>query len=327
MSTKSIIDAIRDALHEEIQRDPRVFIMGEDVGKRGGVFLATQGLVDEFGDARIIDTPLAESSIAGIALGAAFQGMRPIAEIQFSDFIWPTLSQIIGETAKARYGTNGAVTAPLVIRFPYGGGVSGGLYHSQNVEVPFFHTPGLKVLAPTTPYDAKGLLKSAIREDNPIVFLEHKKGYRLVRGEVPDDEYLLPIGPADTKRAGEHVTIVTYGLVLHYCLEAASNLETDDVSVEVIDLPTLRPLDTATIIDSVKKTGKLLIVHEDNLTGGIGAEIAAVVAHEAFEFLDGPIIRLCGPDVPTMPFAKTLEDAYLPTTDKIVNAIQKLAAY
>lgn len=327
MSTKSIIDAIREALHEEIQRDPRVFIMGEDIGKRGGVFLATQGLVDEFGDARIIDTPLAESSIAGIALGAAFQGMRPIAEIQFSDFIWPTLSQIIGETAKARYGTNGAVTAPLVIRFPYGGGVSGGLYHSQNVEVPFFHTPGLKVLAPTTPYDAKGLLKSAIRDDNPIVFLEHKKGYRLVRGEVPDEEYLLPIGPADTKRSGEHVTIVTYGLVLHYCLEAASNLETNDVSVEVIDLPTLRPLDTATIIDSVKKTGKLLIVHEDNLTGGIGAEIAAVVAHEAFEFLDGPIMRLCGPDVPTMPFAKTLEDAYLPTTDKIANAIQKLAAY
>lgn len=327
MSTKSIIDAIREALHEEIQRDPRVFIMGEDIGKRGGVFLATQGLVDEFGDARIIDTPLAESSIAGIALGAAFQGMRPIAEIQFSDFIWPTLSQIIGETAKARYGTNGAVTAPLVIRFPYGGGVSGGLYHSQNVEVPFFHTPGLKVLAPTTPYDAKGLLKSAIRDDNPIVFLEHKKGYRLVRGEVPDEEYLLPIGPADTKRSGKHVTIVTYGLVLHYCLEAASNLETNDVSVEVIDLPTLRPLDTATIIDSVKKTGKLLIVHEDNLTGGIGAEIAAVVAHEAFEFLDGPIMRLCGPDVPTMPFAKTLEDAYLPTTDKIANAIQKLAAY
>ena len=282
---------------------------------------------DRFGDARIIDTPLAESSIAGIALGAAFQGMRPIAEIQFSDFIWPTLSQIIGETAKARYGTNGAVTAPLVIRFPYGGGVSGGLYHSQNVEVPFFHTPGLKVLAPTTPYDAKGLLKSAIRDDNPIVFLEHKKGYRLVRGEVPDEEYLLPIGPADTKRSGKHVTIVTYGLVLHYCLEAASNLETNDVSVEVIDLPTLRPLDTATIIDSVKKTGKLLIVHEDNLTGGIGAEIAADVAHEAFEFLDGPIMRLCGPDVPTMPFAKTLEDAYLPTTDKIANAIQKLAAY
>lgn len=327
MGVKSVIETVREAMREEMRRDPRVFVMGEDIGKRGGVFLATQGFLEEFGPERVIDTPLAEASIAGIALGAAFKGMRPIAEIQFSDFVWPTVNQIIGEAARARYGTNGALTVPLVVRVPYGGGIRGGLYHSQNIEVPFFHTPGLKVITPATPYDAKGLLKAAIRDDNPVVFLEHKKTYRLVRGEVPDEEYVLPIGKAEVKRPGRHMSVVSYGLVLHYCLEAANMVTKEGVEAEVVDLRTLKPLDKETVLESVKKTGKLLIVHEDNLTGGVGAEVAAIAAEEAFEYLDGPITRLCGRDVPTMPFATTLEEAYMPTTDKIVVAIRKLAAY
>jgi 2-oxoisovalerate dehydrogenase E1 component beta subunit len=210
---------------------------------------------------------------------------------------------------------------------PYGGGIRGGLFHSQNVETHFFHTPGLKVVAPSTPYDAKGLLKSAIRDNNPVVFLEHKKTYRLVRGEVPDEEYTLPIGKADVKRIGRNITLVSYGLTLHYCLEAAEVMAAEGVDIEVVDLRTLTPLDTETILDSVKKTGKLAIVHEDNITGGVGAEIAALVAERAFEYLDGPIARICGPDVPTMPFAQTLEDAYMPTGDKIADGLRKLVAY
>ena len=310
-----------------MRRDSKVFVLGEDVGLRGGVFLATQGLMDEFGEARVIDTPLAEASIMGVALGAAFRGMRPVPEVQFSDFIWPAINQLVGEAARTCYGTNGAVQVPMVIRVPYGGGIRGGLFHSQNVEVFFFHTPGLKVVAPATPYDAKGLLKSAIRDNSPVVFLEHKKTYRLVRGEVPDEEYTLPIGIADVKRTGQNITIVTYGLMLHYCLEAAQQVEQDGIDVEVVDLRTLSPLDTDTILNSVKKTGKLLIVHEDNLTGGVGAEVAALAADQAFEYLDGPVRRLCGPDVPTMPFAQTLEDAYMPNTEKIAQALRQQAAY
>ena len=308
-------------------RDSKVFVIGEDVGVRGGVFLATQGLAEQFGNDRIIDAPLAEASIMGIALGAAFRGMRPIPEVQFSDFVWPSVNQLIGEAARTCYGTNGTVPVPMVIRMPYGGGIRGGLFHSQNVETHFFHTPGLKVVAPSTPYDAKGLLKSAIRDNNPVVFLEHKKTYRLVRGEVPDEDYTLPIGKADVKRAGSSITLVSYGLTIHYCLEAAETMAAEGVDVEVIDLRTLTPLDTETVLDSVKRTGKLAVVHEDNITGGVGAEIAAVVADQAFEYLDGPIARICGPDVPTMPFAQTLEDAYMPTADKIADGLRKLAAY
>jgi len=327
VAVKSVIEAIREGLQEEMRRDSKVFVLGEDVGLRGGVFLATQGLMDEFGEARVIDTPLAEASIMGVALGAAFRGMRPIPEVQFSDFIWPAINQLVGEAARTCYGTNGAVQVPMVIRVPYGGGIRGGLFHSQNVEVFFFHTPGLKVIAPATPYDAKGLLKSAIRDNSPVVFLEHKKTYRLVRGEVPDEEYTLPIGVADVKRTGQNITIVTYGLMLHYCLEAAQQVEQDGIDVEVVDLRTLSPLDTDTILNSVKKTGKLLIVHEDNVTGGVGAEVAALAADQAFEYLDGPVRRLCGPDVPTMPFAQTLEDAYMPNTEKIAQALRQQAAY
>ena len=327
MTVKSVIEAVREAIAEEMERDTKVFVIGEDVGIRGGVFLATQGLAERFGNDRIIDAPLAEASIMGIALGAAFRGMRPIPEVQFSDFVWPSINQLIGEAARTCYGTNGAVQVPMVIRMPYGGGIRGGLFHSQNVETHFFHTPGLKVVAPSTPYDAKGLLKSAIRDNNPVVFLEHKKTYRLVRGEVPDEEYTLPIGKADVKRIGSNITLVSYGLTLHYCLEAAEVMAAEGVDIEVVDLRTLTPLDTETILDSVKKTGKLAIVHEDNITGGVGAEIAALVAERAFEYLDGPIARICGPDVPTMPFAQTLEDAYMPTGDKIADGLRKLVAY
>jgi len=314
-------------MREEMHHDTKVFVMGEDVGKRGGVFLSTQGFIEEFGESRVIDTPLAEASIMGIALGAAFRGMRPIPEVQFSDFLWPSINQLVGEAARSCYGTDGKLSVPMVVRIPYGGGIRGGLFHSQNVEALFFHTPGLKVVAPSTPYDAKGLLKSAIRDNNPVIFLEHKKTYRMVRGEVPEAEYLLPIGVADVKRAGSTLTLVSYGLMLHYCLEAAEAVSAEDIDVEVVDLRSLRPLDKETILESVKKTGKLMVVHEDNLTGGVGAEVAAVAADEAFEYLDGPVTRLCGPDIPTMPFAQSLEDAYLPNTNKIAEALRKLAAY
>ena len=327
MPVKTVIEAVREAIREEMQRDDAVFVMGEDVGRRGGVFLATQGLMEEFGEDRVLDTPLAEASIVGIALGAAFRGLRPIPEIQFSDFMWPATNQLIGEAARVCYGTNGRLQAPLVVRIPYGGGIRGGLFHSQNVESYFFHTPGLKVITPATPYDAKGLLKSSIRDNNPVVFLEHKKTYRLVRGEVPDEEYTVPIGAADVKRPGESITVVSYGLMLHYCLEAAQRMEQEDIDAEVVDLRTLKPLDAGAVLDSVKKTGKLLIVHEDNITGGVGAEVAALVAEQAFEHLDGPISRLCGPDVPTMPFAQNLENAYMPDTEKITRAMRELAAY
>ena len=328
MAEMTVIEAVRSALHEEMARDDRVFVMGEDVGQRGGVFLATQGFIEDFGPRRVMDTPLAEASIMGIALGAAFRGLRPIPEVQFSDFVWPSVNQLIGEAARVHYGTNGALKVPMTVRIPYGGGIRGGLYHSQNVEALFFHTPGLLVVTPATPYEAKGLLKSAIRDDNPVIFLEHKKTYRLVRGEVPDEEYTLPIGPADIKRAGSDVTVVSYGLAMHYCLAAASTVAAaDGISAEVIDLRTLKPLDTAAILESVRKTGRLLIVHEDNISGGIGAEIAALAAGQAFEYLDAPIARLCGPDVPTMPFAQSLEDAYMPGPDAIAAELRRLAAY
>ena len=263
----------------------------------------------------------------GIALGAAFRGLRPVPEVQFSDFVWPSVNQLIGEAARVHYGTNGALRVPMTVRIPYGGGIRGGLFHSQNVESMFFHTPGLMVVTPSTPYEAKGLLKSAIRNDNPVIFLEHKKTYRLVRGEVPDDDYTLPIGPADLKRTGGDITVVSYGLAMHYCLAAADAVAADGIAAEVVDLRTLKPLDTATILSSVRKTGKLLVVHEDNISGGVGAEIAALAADAAFEYLDAPVARLCGPDVPTMPFAQSLEDAYMPSPESIASEIRRLAAY
>ena len=327
MAVKNVLEAVRDAMREEMRRDERVFVLGEDVGARGGVFLATDGFIDEFGDRRVIDTPLAESSIAGIAVGAALRGMRPIAEIQFADFIWPVFNQIVGEAARVRYGTNGRLSVPLVLRTPEGGGVRGALYHSQSAEAYFCHTPGLKVIAPATPYDAKGLLKSAIRDNDPVIFLEHKRTYRLVRGEVPDEEYTLPIGKADIKRAGDDISVITYGLMVHHCLEAAQELAGEGVDVEVIDLRTLRPLDTDAALQSVMKTGKALVVHEDNKVGGIGGEVAAVIAEDAFEYLDAPVRRLAGPEVPAMPYSPPLEALYMLDSAKIAAAIRSLAAY
>lgn len=327
MPVKTVIEAVREAMHEEMKRDERVFVLGEDVGIRGGVFLATQGFYQEFGKERVIDTPLAESSIVGVALGAAMSGMRPIAEIQFADFLWPAMNQLVGEAARVRYGSKGQLNVPMVVRMPYGGGVKGGMYHSQSMDGYVAHTPGLYVVCPATPYDAKGLLKAAIRCDDPVVFFEHKRTYRQVRGEVPDGEYVLPLGKADVKREGKDMTLITYGLMLHFCLEAAEKVASDGIDVEVVDLRTVKPLDKDIILQSVAKTGKTLIVHEDNKTLGVGAEVAAIIAEEAFDYLDGPVTRLAGPDVPAMPFSPPLEAMFMLDTEKIVAAIRKLASY
>jgi 2-oxoisovalerate dehydrogenase E1 component beta subunit len=327
MPTMTLIEAVRTALREEMERDERVWVLGEDVGKKGGVFLATEGLYDKFGEARVLDTPLAESSIVGVAIGAAMNGTIPVAEIQFADFIHPAFDQIVSEAARIRYRSNGDFGCPIVIRAPFGGGVHGGLYHSQSVEAFYAHVPGLKVVIPSTPEDTKGLLKSAVRDPDPVLFFEHKKTYRLIKGEVPDGDYLTPIGKAVVRRPGENVSVYAWGLMAHYCMQAAELVEPDGISVEVVDIRTLKPLDKTTILDSVKKTARALVVYEDNLTGGFGAEIAAIIAEEAFDHLDAPITRVAGPDVPAMPFNKPQEDYFLPSPEKIADAIRKLARY
>lgn len=328
MATKLLIDAIRDTLFEAMRADDRILLMGEDVGKRGGVFRVTAGLIDEFGPDRVIDTPLAESSVVGVAIGAALHGLLPIAEIQFLDFIHPAMNQIMNEAAKIRYRSANDFNCPLVIRTPYGGGVHGALYHSQSIEAIFTREPGLKVVAPVNPADAKGLLRSAIHDEDPVLFLEHKKAYRLIRDEVPDGDYTVPIGKARVVKEGRDVTIISYGMMLHESLAAAEALEAKDgSSVEVIDLRTLRPLDEEMILNSVMKTGKVLIVYEANKTGGVGAEVAALIAEEAFPYLDGPIMRVAGPEVPAIPFSPPLEQAFLPNPDTIGAALDHLAAY
>ncbi|HLQ62076.1 MAG TPA: alpha-ketoacid dehydrogenase subunit beta [Candidatus Acidoferrales bacterium] len=327
MAVKTLIEGVREALAEEMERDDRVWVLGEDVGKKGGVFLATEGLYARFGEARVLDTPLAESCIVGVAIGAALNGLIPVAEIQFADFIHPAFDQIVSEAARIRYRSNGDWTCPIVIRAPYGGGVHGGLYHSQSVEAFYAHVPGLKVCIPSTPADAKGLLKSAVRDPDPVMFFEHKKTYRLIKGEVPEGEHLVPIGPAAVRREGTGMSVFAWGLMTHYCLEAAEQLDKEGVSVEVVDLRTLAPLDKAAILDSVRKTGKAMVVYEDNLTGGFGAEVSAVIAEEAFDHLDGPVVRVAAPDVPGMPFNKPQEDFFMPNPEKIAAAMRKLAAY
>lgn len=323
----TLIEAIRQAMDEEMARDPNVFVVGEDVGKRGGVFRATMGLYEKYGENRVIDAPLAELSIVGVGIGAALYGMRPICEIQFADYIFPAFNQIVGEAARMYYRSNGAWSLPMVIRAPYGGGISGGLYHSQSVEAFFAHVPGLKVVIPSNPYDAKGLLKSAIRDPNPVLFFEPKKGYRLIRGEVPEEEYLVPIGPAKVSRFGDDLSIFAYGMMHDYALQAAEMLAQEGIEAEVVDLRTLAPVDRTTILESVKRTGKALIVHEDNLTLGYGAEVAAIIAEHAFTDLDAPVYRLAGPDVPGVPFSPPLQEWFMPNPQKIAAAAKKLARF
>ncbi|HJW83259.1 MAG TPA: alpha-ketoacid dehydrogenase subunit beta [Anaerolineae bacterium] len=327
MAERTLIEGIREALDEELARDPSVFITGEDVGPRGGVFRATMGLFKKYGPARVIDSPLAESSIVAVGIGAALNGLRPVCEIQFADFIQPAYNQIVNEAARMYYRTGGAYCLPLVIRAPYGGGIGGGLYHSQSIEATFAHVPGLKVVVPSNPKDAKGLLKSAIRDNNPVLFLEAKKGYRLIKGEVPDGDYSVPIGPAAITRQGTDITVYAYGIMHYYCLQAADDVAQDGIRVELVDLRTLNPLDTETVLNSFKKTGKALIVYEDNKFLGYGAEIAALLAGEAFHNMDAPIMRLAGPDVPAVPYSHPLQDWFMPNPHKIAEAMRKLAAY
>ncbi len=327
MATRTLLEAIRDGLAEEMRRDPTTIVLGEDVGKKGGVFLVTDGLYDEFGEERVIDTPLSESMIVGASIGASVNGIRPIAEIQFADFIFPAFNQILSEAARLRYRSNNTFGCPITIRAPYGGGVHGALYHSQSVEAFFTHIPGLKVVIPSTPYDAKGLLKSAIRDDDPVLFFEHKKMYRSVRGDVPDGDYTVPLGRAQIAHEGSQVTVIAYGLMAYYALEAAERVAEEGISAEVVDVRTLRPLDRETVLGSVKKTGKCLVVYEDNKFGGYGAEIAAIVAEEAFDYLDGPVTRVAGPDVPGVPYNHVLEEWFMVNPEKIAEAIRTLAAY
>lgn len=328
IETKTLIQALTEAMDEELERDPRVFITGEDVGQRGGVFRATMGLYEKYGPERIIDSPLAELSIVAIGLGASIADTRPICEIQFSDFIFPAFNQILNEASRFYYRSNGQWNVPMVIRAPYGGGIGGGLYHSQSVEAFFAHIPGLKVLVPSTPEDAKGLLKSAVRDPNPVLFLEPKKGYRAIKGTVPEGEYLTPIGPANIAREGDELTIYAYGMMAHYARIAAERVAHEDgLEVELVDLRTLVPLDCETVLNSFKKTGKALIVYEDNKFLGYGAEIAAMLSDEAFEYMDAPIKRLAAPDVPGVPFSHPIQEAYMINPDKIVDAIRELAAY
>jgi len=327
MAVRTYLEAIRDGLAEEMRRDEAMVIFGEDVGKKGGVFLVTDGLQAEFGEKRVFDTPLSESLIAGAAIGAAVNGLRPVAEIQFADFIFPAFNQIVSEAARMRYRSNGAFSVPMTIRAPYGGGVHGALYHSQSVEAFFAHVPGLKVVIPSNPYDAKGLIKSSIRDDDPVLFFEHKKLYRSVRAEIPDGDYTVPLSSATVTRAGSQVSVIGYGMMVQYALEAAELVEGDGISVEVVDVRTLRPLDRDTIIGSVKKTGKAIVVYEDNEFGGYGAEIAAILAEDAFDYLDGPVMRIAGPEVPAVPYNHVLEDWFMVSPDKIADGIRRLAAY
>ena len=328
MAEMNILEAIRSAMDEEMERDERVMVMGEDVGKKGGVFGATEGLWAKYGDKRVLDTPLTEGMIAGAAMGAAVYGLRPIAEMQFADFVYPGFNQIVSEISRIHYRSNGTFSAPMVIRMPYGGGVHGALYHSQSNEAYFTSTVGLKVLAPGTPADAKGLLKAAIRDPDPVMFFEHKKTYRLFKAEVPDGDTVVPIGKASVAREGKDLSIFCYGYMRVCALEAAETLAREDgVEAEVVVLRTLRPLDLETILGSVEKTGKALVVHEANRFGGFGAEIAAEISEKGFESLDGPVTRLAGPDVPGVPYHHNLEDWFMIGPARIVDAARQLAVY
>ena len=318
------VDAIREGLREEMRRDERVFLLGEDIGIYGGAFKVTDGLVTEFGESRVIDTPIAETAIVGAAVGAAMMGMRPVAEMQFIDFISCAFDMITNFAAKSRYRTG--VGVPLVIRGPSGGGVHGGPFHSQNPEAYFAHTPGLKIVQPATAYDAKGLIKAAIRDDDPVLFFEHKFLYRRIKEELPAEDYIVPIGKAAVRRTGRDLSIITYGAMVWTALEAAKTLEAEGIDAEVVDLRTLFPMDEETVLASVAKTNKAILLHEATRTGGIGAEIAAVLSERCFEYLDGPLVRVTAPDTP-VPYSPPLEDAFLPNAEKLCKAARALAGY
>ncbi len=324
MTETTYIGAITRALHEEMQRDENVVLMGEDIGAYGGAFKATDGLQKKFGEARVMDTPLAELGLVGAAIGMSYMGFRPVVEFQFIDFIACGFDQIVNFAATSRYRWGHA--CPLVLRGPWGGGVRGNMYHSRNVEMWFVHSPGLKVVAAGTARDALGLLKSAIRDPDPVLYLEHKHLYRRVKEDLPDGEILTPIGKADVARAGEHVTVVTYGWMRHVCLDAARELEKEGISIEVIDLRTLYPMDRAAVVESVKKTNRCLVVHEDTRTGGIAGEVAMTVFEEAFDHLDAPVLRVTAPDTP-VPYSPPLEDYFLPKVADVVKACRKLVKY
>jgi 2-oxoisovalerate dehydrogenase E1 component beta subunit len=324
MAEITYLDAIRQALLEEMDRDPAVLLIGEDIGVYGGAFKATAGLLERFGWERVIDTPISETAIVGAAVGMSYLGLRPVAEMQFIDFIACAFNQITNFVAKSHYRWGAPV--PIVIRGPAGGGVHGGAFHSANPEMYFVHTPGLKVVYPATPYDAKGLLKSAIRDNNPVLFFEHKFLYRRIKEEVPEGDYTVPIGQAIVRRPGRDLTIVTYAAMVHASLDAAAKLAQEGIEAEVVDLRTLLPLDRETIIESVRRTNKLLVVHEDTRTGGIAGEIAAAVTDSAFEDLDGPVRRVTSLDTP-VPFSPPLEEHFLPNAERIVAAARDLARY
>jgi 2-oxoisovalerate dehydrogenase E1 component beta subunit len=327
MAMKTYIQAITEALDEEMARDPRVFLIGQDIGLYGGVFKATKGLQDKYGVDRVIDSPISEVFIAGGSVGAAMAGMKPVPEIQFADFITPSMDQIIQQAAKVRYRSAGEWSCPMTLRVCCGGDVGGGLYHSQINEQWFFSQPGLIVILPSMPYDAKGLLKSAIRGEDPVIFFEHKRLYRWIKEDLPDGDFTVPIGKAALRQEGKDITIVTYGLMYHRSLDAMATLEKEGISVELIDMRTLSPWDRETILESVKKTSRAVLVQENSKTGGVMAEVAATIMEEAFDYLDAPVVRVAGLDVPMLPFAPPMEHFFLPNAEKIIRAVRKVMEY
>jgi len=324
MAEVTYVEAIRQGIWEEMERDERVFILGEDVGIYGGAFKVTKGMLEHFGEERVIDTPISESAIVGAAIGAALVGMRPIAEMQFIDFISCAFDQITNFAAKSRYRWGAGV--PIVVRGPCGGGVHGGPFHSQNVEGFFMNTPGLKIVEPATAYDAKGLIKAAIRDEDPVLYFEHKFLYRRIKEELPPEDYVVPIGKAALRREGSDASIITYGAMVHTALEAAENLSRGGIEVEVLDLRTLLPMDEEAILATVAKTNRAIVLHEATRTGGPGGEIAARIVEKAFEFLDAPVVRVTAPDTP-VPFSPPLEEFFLPQVEDVEEAVKKLVAY
>ena len=325
MATLTYLEAISMGMREEMQRDPNVFLIGEDIGVYGGAFKVTKGFIEEFGSDRVMDTPISEAGIIGVCVGSALMGLRPVAEMQFADFISCGFNQLVNQAAKIHYRWREAV--PMVVRCPSGGGVHGGPFHSQNPEAWFFHVPGLKIVSPSTPYDAKGLIKSAIRDNNPVLFFEHKFLYRRIKGEVPEEDYVVPIGKGDIKREGKHMTVIAYSSAVHWALEAAEQIEKEDgVSVEVLDMRSILPYDKELILQSVKKTSRVIVAHEATLTGGVGGDVSAFITENAFEYLDAPIRRLAALDTP-VPYSPPLEAHFLPNKDKMLHVMRELAAY